>query len=76
MPLDLNQDQNNDLSSPNSSSSSSSFSSLSPSYPTLFDPQDQVQQPSYYCQTNHLPHDQEVKYIFILIKMHIYIYLT
>ncbi|KEH32529.1 GATA type zinc finger transcription factor family protein [Medicago truncatula] len=66
MPLDLNQDQNHDLSSPNSSSSSSSsFSSLSPSYPTLFNSQDQVQKPSYYCQTNHLPHDQEVEKINI-----------
>jgi len=61
MPIDLNQDQNHDLSSPNSSS----FSSLSASYPTLLNPQDQVQQPSYYCQTNHLPHDHEVKYIYL-----------
>ncbi|WJX96532.1 hypothetical protein P8452_77727 [Trifolium repens] len=60
MSLDLNiEDQNHDqLSSPNSSNSFSSLSSSS-SYPILLDQPDQVQQPSFYFQTNHFPNDHE-----------------
>jgi hypothetical protein len=68
MSLDLNiEDQNHDqLSSPNSSNSFSSLSSSS-SYPILLDQPDQVQQPSYYFQTNHFPNDhEEVKLIYYL----------
>ncbi|GAU34769.1 hypothetical protein TSUD_205730 [Trifolium subterraneum] len=62
MSLDLNiEDQNHDdqLSSPNNSSNSFSSLSSSSSYPILLNRPDQVQQPSYYFQTNHLPIDHQ-----------------
>jgi hypothetical protein len=62
MSLDLNiEDQNHEdqLSSPNNSSNSFSSLSSSSSYPILLNQPDQVQQPSYYFQTNHFPNDHE-----------------
>lgn len=55
MPLDLNEDQNHELFTPNHNASSS-FSSLSSSYPILFNPPNQDQEAgSYYWQpTKHL----------------------
>ncbi|KAK7388186.1 hypothetical protein VNO78_22995 [Psophocarpus tetragonolobus] len=62
MPLDLNiEDQNHELFGPTHHASSSFSYSLSSSYPILFNPPDQEQQPgSYYWQpTKHLPSDEE-----------------
>ncbi|RDX62498.1 putative GATA transcription factor 22, partial [Mucuna pruriens] len=63
MPLDLNEDQNHELFSPNHHASSS-FSSLS-SYPILFNPPDQDQEAgSYYWEPKkHLPSDEEAEKI-------------
>ncbi|TKY54490.1 putative GATA transcription factor 22 [Spatholobus suberectus] len=63
MPLDLNEDQNHELFTPNHHSSSS-FSSLS-SYPILFNPSDQDQETgSYYRKpAKHLPSDEEAEKI-------------
>ncbi|XP_020205216.1 GATA transcription factor 21 [Cajanus cajan] len=61
MPLDLNEDQNHELLSPNHHASSS-FSSLSSSYPILFNPPDQDQEArSYYWQPTEkkIPSDHE-----------------
>ncbi|XP_027331338.1 GATA transcription factor 21-like [Abrus precatorius] len=63
MPLDLNDDQNHDLFSPNHHASPS-FSSLS-SYPILFNPPVQDQEGSYYREPTkpHLPSDEEAEKI-------------
>ncbi|KAK7329698.1 hypothetical protein VNO77_23873 [Canavalia gladiata] len=64
MPLDLNEDQNHELFSPNRHVSSS-FSSLSSSYPILFNSPDQDQEGSYCWEpAKQLPsHDEEAEKI-------------
>ncbi|XP_061361644.1 putative GATA transcription factor 22 [Gastrolobium bilobum] len=56
MPLDLNEDQNHQLFTPNHQVSSS-FSSLS--YPIFYNPPDQDKKGSYYEEPKHLPSDEE-----------------